>query len=111
MSTSTNLPTPDECFLSVLMDEWLKNSHCLKYPLGTYRQRVGRVLKNIPEEQIFYSPGIILIYNIYINMRCSTKLQSSLLNSSLLFGRKAPCVYHNGVNFKSFFVFKVGHAK
>ena len=29
MSTSTNLPTPDECFLSVLMDEWLKNSHCL----------------------------------------------------------------------------------
>lgn len=29
MSTSTSLPTPDECFLSVLMDEWLKDSHCL----------------------------------------------------------------------------------
>ena len=29
MSTSTNLPTPDECFISVLLDEWLKDSHCL----------------------------------------------------------------------------------
>jgi hypothetical protein len=29
MSTNPNLPTPDECFISVLLDEWLKNSHCL----------------------------------------------------------------------------------
>lgn len=29
MSTNPSLPTPDECFLSVLMDEWLKDSHCL----------------------------------------------------------------------------------
>ena len=24
-----NLPTPDECFISVVFDEWLKDSHCL----------------------------------------------------------------------------------
>ena len=24
-----NLPTPDDCFISVLLDEWLKDSHCL----------------------------------------------------------------------------------
>ena len=29
MSSNSMLPTPDECFLSVLMDEWLKDSHCL----------------------------------------------------------------------------------
>ena len=29
MSTNTDLPSPDECFLSVLLDEWLKDSHCL----------------------------------------------------------------------------------
>ena len=29
MSTNTSLPTPDECFLAVLLDEWLKDSHCL----------------------------------------------------------------------------------
>lgn len=29
MSTNPNLPTPDECFLAVLLDEWLKDSHCL----------------------------------------------------------------------------------
>ena len=29
MSTNLNLPTPDECFISVLLDEWLKDSHCL----------------------------------------------------------------------------------
>jgi len=29
MSNNSNLPTPDECFLSVLFDQWLKDSHCL----------------------------------------------------------------------------------
>ena len=29
MSNNQNLPTPDECFISVLLDEWLKDSHCL----------------------------------------------------------------------------------
>ena len=29
MSTNPHLPTPDECFISVLLDEWLKDSHCL----------------------------------------------------------------------------------
>ena len=29
MSTNTNLPTPDDIFISVLLDEWLKDSHCL----------------------------------------------------------------------------------
>lgn len=29
MSTNPNLPTPDECFISVLLDEWIKDSHCL----------------------------------------------------------------------------------
>ena len=29
MNANPNLPTPDECFISVLLDEWLKDSHCL----------------------------------------------------------------------------------
>ena len=29
MSNNQNLPTPDECFISVLLDEWLKDCHCL----------------------------------------------------------------------------------
>ena len=29
MSDNPHLPTPDECFISVLLDEWLKDSHCL----------------------------------------------------------------------------------
>lgn len=29
MSANPNLPSPDECFLSVLLDEWLKDCHCL----------------------------------------------------------------------------------
>ena len=32
MSTSTNLPTPDEFFISVLFDELLKDAHCLDSP-------------------------------------------------------------------------------
>ena len=28
MSTNTSLPTPDECFISVLLDEWIEDSHC-----------------------------------------------------------------------------------
>lgn len=29
MSANPNLPDPDECFISVLFDEWLKDCHCL----------------------------------------------------------------------------------
>lgn len=29
MNTKPDLPTPDECFVSVLFDEWLKDCHCL----------------------------------------------------------------------------------
>jgi hypothetical protein len=32
MSNNPHLPTPDECFISVLLDEWLKDSHCLDSP-------------------------------------------------------------------------------
>ena len=29
MSSNPNMPTPDDIFLSVVFDEWLKDSHCL----------------------------------------------------------------------------------
>ena len=29
MSNNPHLPTPDECFISVLLDEWIKEFHCL----------------------------------------------------------------------------------